>query len=603
MNPSVEFKDVNPIEVNVPDINYIPAYKIAEEQRRANEEQRINNENERISYYNEIQAKVNNGEFKGDKGDKGEQGIQGIQGIQGVKGDKGDKGDKGEVGDTGYTLTNTASGESVTIDDSVEFKLIDLEIDGKSVQDGTPASNTPVEIKSVGYENLITKWTFGTVPSTSTGNDVSLASGGSSDYIKIDNKENHLLSFKSSFGESFSYYVIYYDSNKTFLGFKSFSSSKEYVETNVSDNNHYLSSNYIRIRIDLKSEYLSEQMLEKGTVKHGYVPFGKYGIEVETVGKNLFDKDNIEYGYTNYKTGAWVSSTSQTYVSTDYIKVDELKKYYSNYIYFGSSAVGISFYDNNKTFVSGISLPTDNIIAIPSGIKFMRIAVRVKDESITNIEEMYVINGTVATDYKQYQSNTSVIALNEPLRSLPNGVKDTFENGVITRRVGRILLDGNENWSGTENYYTSVLKDLVANSYEQHLGLSNYYQVTSEGFKTYDNLYFDDNNNLCMYDPRGEIYGGLEWWIDFLKSTNVEVIYELATPVTETVEMPVINTYEGINNINISGGLSTTVNIKYAQDMGKILEEYTTEEEVQNMINEALGLINTELASLTEVSE
>ena len=78
------------IKATVPDINYIPAYKVAEEQRRANELERISNENERIEYYEEIQNKVANGDFNGEQGP---QGIQGIQGPQGPKGDAPDMSD------------------------------------------------------------------------------------------------------------------------------------------------------------------------------------------------------------------------------------------------------------------------------------------------------------------------------------------------------------------------------------------------------------------------------------------------------------------------------------------------------------------------------
>lgn len=53
------------IRATVPDINYIPAYKVAEEERRANENERIANENERIEYYEELQRDVENGEYDG----------------------------------------------------------------------------------------------------------------------------------------------------------------------------------------------------------------------------------------------------------------------------------------------------------------------------------------------------------------------------------------------------------------------------------------------------------------------------------------------------------------------------------------------------------
>lgn len=59
------------LNAQVQDINYIPGYVASEEERRANEIQRVENENEREAYYEEIQKKVTNGEFKGEKGEDG----------------------------------------------------------------------------------------------------------------------------------------------------------------------------------------------------------------------------------------------------------------------------------------------------------------------------------------------------------------------------------------------------------------------------------------------------------------------------------------------------------------------------------------------------
>ena len=134
----VNLSSESPINANVPEINYIPGYKIAEEQRRSNELERIANESEREDYFEDMVQKVENDYFKGEKGDKGdkgdiglsntltigtvvkgdnaeatltgespnqilnltlpkgdkgEQGIQGIQGIQGPTGPQGPKGD------------------------------------------------------------------------------------------------------------------------------------------------------------------------------------------------------------------------------------------------------------------------------------------------------------------------------------------------------------------------------------------------------------------------------------------------------------------------------------------------------------------------------
>ena len=57
--------------------------------------------------------------------------------------------------------------------------------------------------------------------------------------------------------------------------------------------------------------------------------------------------------------------------------------------------------------------------------------------------------GAKFVDYEPFTGfETTALQLNQPLRELPNGVKDTIENGVVTRRVGEITYDGSsdESW-------------------------------------------------------------------------------------------------------------------------------------------------------------
>ena len=69
-----------PITSEVLDINYIPGYVVAEQERRANEAIRKSNEADRIALYEDMEAKLESGYFKGDKGDPGETG-NGISNI------------------------------------------------------------------------------------------------------------------------------------------------------------------------------------------------------------------------------------------------------------------------------------------------------------------------------------------------------------------------------------------------------------------------------------------------------------------------------------------------------------------------------------------
>lgn len=119
------------INTKVQDINYIPGYKIAEEERRKNELERIANEKKRESQYADLNQKVEVGYFKGDKGDKGPSNILSIGTVKNgevasatltgespnqilnlvlPKGDKGDKGDSSEItADSVYDNFNDSS--------------------------------------------------------------------------------------------------------------------------------------------------------------------------------------------------------------------------------------------------------------------------------------------------------------------------------------------------------------------------------------------------------------------------------------------------------------------------------------------------------------
>lgn len=171
----------------------------------------------------EVQRRLDNGDFvgpqgpkgdtgepgpigpqgtKGEKGDKGDQGAKGEPGERGEKGDKGDpgaQGEKGEKGDPGkdapqeavlYTaqtledaqksqarenigaadearqniLVGRETGNPIAIDDAFAAPLCGLTVYGKSTQDGTPTPDAPVPIVSAGDGGTI-------VVTLSNGND------------------------------------------------------------------------------------------------------------------------------------------------------------------------------------------------------------------------------------------------------------------------------------------------------------------------------------------------------------------------------------------------------------------------------------------------
>ena len=148
----------------------------------------------------EVQRRLDDGDFvgpQGPKGERGETGPIGPQGETGAKGDKGDKGDRGAKGEPGKdavidaTLTQegeaadaaaagkrlaeiekavaekadkarqniligSETGNPVSASDAFSAPLCGLTVYGKSTQDGTPSPDNPVPIVSAGDGGTIT---------------------------------------------------------------------------------------------------------------------------------------------------------------------------------------------------------------------------------------------------------------------------------------------------------------------------------------------------------------------------------------------------------------------------------------------------------------
>lgn len=164
----VSIKDISSLDTSISenqtvtagtsDINYVPGYVEAEKQRRENETERISNEAERKAYYQEIQEKVNNGEFKGEKGDKGEPGP------------KGDDGAPGEPGTTDYNELQNKPAIPSKISDLVNDSDFVNSSDLSNKQDKLIAGT------NITIENNVISSTGGS------------SSGGTTDYTELANK-------------------------------------------------------------------------------------------------------------------------------------------------------------------------------------------------------------------------------------------------------------------------------------------------------------------------------------------------------------------------------------------------------------------------------
>ena len=153
------------------------------------------------------------------------------------------------------------------------------------------------------------------------------------------------------------------------------------------------------------------------------------------------------------------------------------------------------------------------------------------------------------------------VTMSEPLvlRALPNGVCDTWEDGVITRRVGVVEFDGSsdEVWayweannSETCRFYVTVSNPLIYISENYSICDKLPYisgNVDEEHFRWLATGVI--NNQIVIYIKKSRLteitVSALRTW---LASNPITVWYELATPTTEAFEIETLQSWYPYTN-------------------------------------------------------
>ena len=294
---------------------------------------------------------------------------------------------------------------------------------------------------------------------------------------------------------------------------------------------------------------------------------GKYEIEVKNTGKNLFSSSLFD------KTGVYALYKLKD--NTPYTLSLKLKegKSIPSALYFGfASAQYVSGnvpkqlnIVNNGVFSPAASNENGTYYrTIIDNSEFKYVYFHPKN---INIEEYFYVMLTESSsllDYEPYQSNSTLFTLNQPLRSLPNGVKDelVIENGraKIIKRIGKVVLNGTENWKKEDNAAYTSISNAKGNNTPT---LSNYFKSVSTITNVWGYIKFGaTNNNLIFYKAAIE-NTDLEGFKTWLSTHNTIVYYQLATPTEIDLGDSAIPYIDGINYMHISSNMDTTFSLVY----------------------------------------
>jgi hypothetical protein len=165
---------------------------------------------------------------------------------------------------------------------------------------------------------------------------------------------------------------------------------------------------------------------------------------------------------------------------------------------------------------------------------------------------------SVATPYEPYQESAYSIDL--PLRSLPNGVCDTydFESGILTQRVGKYTFTGNEPFSLADEVkgdVTCVYMGVVSTNIDRAETFDN---IICDNLACYSyGIYYKDIQGILASPScfifsfkngtlkSNDIAGANQW----LKDNPTTILYELAEPIVHQLDQNRIYSFKDTTHI------------------------------------------------------
>ena len=355
---------------------------------------------------------------------------------------------------------------------------------------------------------------------------------------------------------------------------------------------------------NLKVDSIEGYSLQDNTSPSPTIPSEVKGVDkinIRTVGKNLFDSEkyfNLGYKrfyntFLEYENGVFkvdnqnenngsvtLSNLSELNIKSPFVFSAELNSDDCRVAIIGMNDQGAWVKTTYCTKANkSVSIKQESNI-VDYFIMFETSVGGHKFE-VSNIQ---IEHGDTATDYEQYKETSIEYTLNKPLYALPNGVKDTIENGIITRRVGEITFDGLEAWNRNNvndpnnwlYYYgmTHSNADGLCNSlkHESFNIINKGADLASVGF----NLAHNEKNifiNVGYYMEQAGLTNTAADLKTWLQSNPITVWYELATPTTEPITEELLNalkklkTFAPVTNVFIGGEVKPTIAVKYPQDI------------------------------------
>lgn len=525
---------------------------------------------------------------------------------------------------TGTSYTASASGISVRFDNgsvATNFKVkfmiantTNTTYEPYTGEESSPNPNYPQELVSVGYQNLFNKNAEQNVGSQNvtvldTGIRMTATSGGTyrwNGWYFSNDLLGKTITFSATITPSATnnggIRFWFFDSNgnatntigsaltssgsKTITIPSSFPSGTTYIGIVMYANLDGTGGTGVYV------DYTNLQITESET-QLAYIPYGKYGIEAKTTGKNLFDKDsvnilNAKYGATitadNNERMLYIPCKPNTTYTLYHIATTPMRNSIGTTQ--TTPAIGVTIEDGVYSSTSPKTITTN------SNAKYIVWQFYAMNDTTNTLQQVLdsiqIEKGSIATTYEAYKLNTYLYTLDEPLRAIEN-YKDKLyiKNGIlyVERKIATALLDGTEHWQKWDQVSsgdtilcgTNIIDNIPRISYKSK---SNYFVCPTAS------MWSTDTSGLTVAGTGQTVTririkktiatnaGELKTW---LSTHNTEVQYVLVTPTIEELgEIEIPQTYNNITYIDVYSNINTNSYLQYRKNktqLEQILDE------------------------------
>lgn len=253
-------------------------------------------------------------------------------------------------------------------------------------------------------------------------------------------------------------------------------------------------------------------------------------------GRNVIPTEGWVVGAIDNTTGA--NNTDNSVCRSDYIPIEgNPQTFYLTSV--NNIYIWIHFYDSSRQWISGKALypwiggtSSSYYASVPSNAKYIRV------RTTANYGKTY--NGDICvSELKEdgvipHSSQTLDLSF---LNSVPDiGIEGTvidFEKQSVTWRCNKVVFNGTEGFNATSSYVYCT--KLVAKG----LLIPPYYRMNHKNSVNADLVWYDESATIVQFNQINK-YAGVTDNTDtigfkaYLKDHPLELVYELATPVTKT---------------------------------------------------------------------